>query len=126
MRDKQRDYSIEEWQSLTFDVKRDIWNHVWNCYSPEIGFKTKVEIVNHLVKTTKLDAIQYGIKCFGWGDYQLYVIVADSKTRVPSNFLDLTINKGILQNYTKDKKAIVKFNYGGLQEIDLTEKVKIM
>lgn len=124
--DKRQSYSLEQWQKLTLDEKRDIWNHVWDPYSPEIGFRTKSEIVNHLANTSKIDAIQFGIKSFGWGDYFLYVIVDDSKKRVPARFLDLPINKGVFQKYTDGKKALVRFGYYGLEEIDLTEKIQIM
>jgi hypothetical protein len=123
--DKRQFYNLEQWLKLSDIERYDIINHIWNPYTPIIAFKTKSEIVEHFIENTKIDANQYGIKSFGWTVYMIYVIVDNSKKRVPTKFLGLSVNKGVIINYTQDKKAIVKFGYGGSEEMDLSKKTNI-
>ena len=55
----------------------------------------------------------------------LYVIVKDSKTRIPKEFSDLPVNKGVIIERLDNYKAKVKFGYGGTTEVDLKDKMKI-
>jgi hypothetical protein len=126
MLDEREFYSLEKWKSLSLDEKREIWNHVWDPFHPQIGFITKSEIVECFVKNIKINALQYGIRSFGWYVYALYVVVEDSRIKVPEKFLDVNVNKGVFQKTIDKNKALVKFRYGGLTEIDLTDKVIIM
>lgn len=103
----------------------NIINYYWDVYNPSIGQKTKKEIVDSFIQTSKIPALQFGIKSFGWAMYMIYVVVENSRQRVPSNFLGIPINKGIVVNKDADNETIVKFNYGGTQKMDLTEKIVI-
>ena len=117
--------TFDEWNNLSFESKRDIWNHHWNPYEPEIGKNTKQAIVEQFANDLKADLEQVGIGSFGWTVYMLFVIVKDSKMRIPKTFSDVPVNKGVILEYLNENKATVKFGYGGTTEVDLTDKMKI-
>lgn len=125
MSDKRQFYKLEQWLKLSDIERYYIINHIWDPYDSSIAFKTKSEIVECFIKETKIDALQIGIKSFLWADYMIYVIVDNSKKKVPTKFLSLAVNKGVVIQKTRNKKAIVKFRYGGSQEIDLGKKKNI-
>jgi hypothetical protein len=125
MNKSDKDIGFKDWQKLTFSDKREIWNHYWNPYEPEVGLRTKQEIVENFISSTKIDGLQFGIGNFGWGVYMLFVIVDNSKIKVPKNFSDLPINKGIVKKWIDKTKIEVKFNYGGTTTIDLNDKIII-
>ena len=125
MSDSKKDIGFDDWEGLSFSEKREIWNHYWNPYEPEIGLKTKRELVEQFISSTKIDGLQFGIGNFGWGVYMLFVIVENSRIRVPKNFSDLPVNKGIVKKWIDKKKIEVKFNYGGIIRIELNDKIII-
>jgi len=122
---KTEEFSFTEWQELSYFDKREIWSHYWNPYKPEIGLKTKKEIVDNFIKSTGIKALQFGLKSFGWGVYLIFVVVEDSKIRVPKQFVDITVNKGIVKNKFDNNFAEVKFNYGGTSKVDLRQRIVI-
>jgi len=125
MKDINFEYNLQQWLKLT-DIERiNIINHNWDPYNPTIGQKIKGEIVNEFISKNRITARQFGLKSFGWTVYMLYVVVDNSRERVPSKFLGLSVNKGIIISKIVDNKAMVKFNYGGTLEIDLTERISI-
>lgn len=117
--------TFDEWNELSFESKSVIWNHHWNPYEPEIGKTTKQAIVEQFANELKVDFEQIGIDSFGWTVYMLFVIVNDSRIRVPKEFSDLPTNKGVIIDYLDASRAKVKFGYGGTVVIDLTDKMKI-
>jgi len=117
------DYNWKEFEKLNETEKRNIFNHIWDPYNPEIGYKTKLIIVEKFIECSNIPAIQFGIKSFGWNVYMIYVIVDNSKIRVPKNFASLPVNKGIISRKIDTEKSIVKFNYGGEMEVSLNEKI---
>lgn len=120
------DYNFDEWRILSFEQKREIWNHYWNPYEPKIGYETKRAIVENFMKTLKIEVLQCGLRSFGWYVYELYVVVNDSKIRVPKKFEDLNVNKGLLIRKIDDGNLVnVKFEYGGTLQIDLSQKIYI-
>ena len=119
------DYTFEKWQQLTYEQKRDIWNHYWTPYNPTIGYEAKKNIVENFIVTSKVKGFQFGLRSFGWEVYELYVVVDNSKIRVPKKFADLPVNKGVIIARIDDKLAKVKFDYGGTFDIDLTQKIFI-
>tara|TARA_R110000850_G_scaffold46160_1_gene116310 strand:+ start:134 stop:526 length:393 start_codon:yes stop_codon:yes gene_type:complete len=120
-----RELTFEEWNNLSMESKSDICNHHWNPYEPVIGEKTKQVIVEQFANELKIDFEQVGIASFGWTVYMLFVIVKESKMRIPKEFSNLPVNKGVILEYLNENKAKVKFGYGGTTEIDLTDKMKI-
>jgi len=120
-----KELTFEEWNDLSFESKRDIWNHHWNPYEPKIGEKTKQAIVEKFAEDLNVEFKQIGIGSFGWTVYMLFVIVEDSKVRIPKAFSDVPVNKAVIIEHLDSNKAKVKFGYGGIIEIDLTEKMKI-
>ena len=120
-----KELTFDEWNDLSFESKRDIWNHHWNPYEPKIGEKTKLAIVEKFTNDLNEDFEQIGIGSFGWTVYMLFVIVKDSKVRTPKVFSDVPVNKGVILEYLDAHKAKVKFEYGGKVEFDLTDKIKI-
>ena len=45
-----RDYTFEEWKALSYEIKRDIWNHYWDPFHPNIGKATRKIIINEFKK----------------------------------------------------------------------------
>jgi hypothetical protein len=125
MKLNKKDFLFSEWQRLSYSEKREIWNHYWNPYKPLIGYDTKKDIVRNFIEISNIDGLQFGLRCFGWEVYEIYVVVENSKIRVPKKFADLPVNKGLLINKINDSFATVKFDYGGTLDIDLTEKIFI-
>ena len=125
MKDINFEYDIGQWLKLTDSERINIINNLWDPYNPTIGQKIKREIVNEFISKTRISAHQFGLKSFGWTVYMLFVVVDNSRERVPSKFLGLSVNKGIIISNVVDNKAMVKFNYGGTVEIDLTERISI-
>ena len=119
------EYNLEQWKNLSQIEINKVVNHYWDPYNPSIGQKTKFEIVNCFIKETKIPAHQFGIKSFGWTVYMLFLIVENTNQSIPSTFLGLSVNKGVIVNNVADKKTMVKFEYGGTFEMDLTEKIRI-
>jgi hypothetical protein len=117
--------NLEQWEKLDEIQRNNIVNHYWDPYNPTIGQKTKKQIVDYFTRKLKIPGRQFGLKTFGWTQYMLYVIVDNSKQKVPSNFLGLAVNKGVIVNDSIAEKTTVKFRYGGATQIDLTKNVII-
>ncbi|KDN54951.1 hypothetical protein [Flavobacterium seoulense] len=126
MIDKDFEYDLIKWKTFSKEEKLKIINHFWDPYNPTKGQNIKMEIVNEFIDKFKINAKQFGIKNFGWNVYMLYIIVDNSKTKVPFEFLGLPINKGVIINKSNENKVIVKFRYGGKAEIDITKKIIIL
>jgi hypothetical protein len=122
----QLNLNFDDWQTLDKNAKIEIINNVWNPYKPEIGFKLKSEIVQNFVKLFADKGIQYGIANFGWGVYMLYIVVKDSKTRIPKEFSGLLVNKGIIKSKLEENEFVVKFGYGGTSKIKIDSEILIM
>ena len=125
MNQSNKDFSFNEWQQLSYSQKREICNHFWNPFEPMIGYDIKMNIVENFIKESKINGIQFGLRSFGWEVYEIYVVVGNSKIRVPKIFADLPVNKGLIINKINGSLAKVKFNYGGIIDIDLTRKIFI-
>jgi hypothetical protein len=125
MSDSKMDIGFNDWEKLSFSEKREIWSLYWNPYEPEIGSKTKLELVEQFINSTKINGLQFGIGNYGWGVYMLFVIVENSRIRVPKKFSDLPVNKGIVTKWVDKDIIEVKFNYGGTRTIELKDKIII-
>lgn len=120
-----RELTFDEWEDLSYESKRDIWNHHWNPYELKYGKETRISIVNAFADNLKIEFQQIGIGYFGWGVWMLFVIVDNSRIRIPKEFASIPVNKGIIIENLNDNVARVKYGYGGTVELDLTEKLKI-
>ena len=120
-----KDITFCDWQTLSPTEKCHIINNYWNPRAPQIGISIKHEIVDNFIKSISINGLQYGIKSFGWGAYLLFVIVQDSKTRVPKKYSDILVNKGVVKEWINNNHAKVKFDYGGTEVINLKEKIII-
>ena len=119
------EYNLEQWKNLDYKDILHAINHYRTPFEPNVGEKTKKEIIDEFISTVKFPALQFGIKSFGWYVYMLFAVVDNSRIRVPSKFMRLSVNKGIIISKTEDNKAIVKFGYGGTFEVDLSQKIII-
>jgi hypothetical protein len=121
-----KEYTFEEWSHLTFNQKRDIWNHFWNRYDNEKGIKTRQNIINAFKEAypelNKL-SIEIGFGYFGWDVGMIYVILEGSLIRVPSKFSDIHINKGKIKSKVNSKEIIVSWKrHGGSGNFHLDSK----
>ncbi len=111
-----KDYSFEEWQKLPFEVKRDIWNHYWNPYKPEIGKATRDVILERFKQCyPKLieKALGFGFDYFGWGVGCIYIVVPKPSIRVPREFASINVNKGVYYQRLDEETILVNWRYGG-------------
>ncbi len=119
------EYDLGQWEKLNDNERIRIINQYWDPYNPSVGQKTKTAIVADFMLKNKIAARQFGIASFGWTVYMLYVVVDNSRQRVPSNFLGLPVNKGVITCVSADNTTTVKFNYGGELVMDLTNNIVI-
>jgi hypothetical protein len=115
-----KEHSFDEWQELSFDQKRDIWNHYWNPHKPIIGKQTRDAIINEFKKEYPglvEGAISIGYGYFGWGVGSLFIIVPKSSIRVPSEFASVMVNKGVMVKRIDKKSIMVNWRYGGTKAI---------
>ena len=120
-----KDTELQKWLNLDEKSRLQIVNHTWNPYNPEIGFTLKTQIVEYFGDTFSEKVLQYGIKSFGWDVYMLFVIVEDSKIRIPQKFANLMVNKGVIKEKLEGNKYNVKFNYGGIRIVEIENKINI-
>ena len=121
MRDElKRDFTFEEWETLAFEEKRDIWNHYWNPYESNVGKKTRDSIISAFkIQHTQLceAAIDIGFGYFGFNVGCIYIVLENSKKKVPRHFSDVSINKGIVIDKKSNETYIVKWrDVGGTGE----------
>jgi hypothetical protein len=118
MINKFREYEFEEWLSLSNDDQIEIINKYWNPYEPEIGKKTRNEIIYNFKKSLEADLRFCEFRYFGFYASALFVIPKDSETKLGSDFAGLQINKGkILEE--NGNKCKVKWSLSGLEEMEL-------
>ncbi len=122
-----RDFMFSEWDALSFEEKREIWNHYWDPLDPNVGKKTRAEIISKF-KLEYQDisdqalGISYGY--FGFYTGAIAVIMKDGKVRVPRHFSDILINKGTVLEKIEDNKYLVSWrDVGGKSEFSLNNNV---
>ena len=111
-----RNFTYEEWEALPLEEKRGIWNHVWNPFEREIGKETQENLVRAFEeknKRIKESSLNIGFGWFGHYVACIYVLVADSRVRVPKHFSGLPVNKGVIKEKISDKEFIVDWSIGG-------------
>ncbi len=107
-----KEYTFEEWNNLSYENKREIWNHYWNPFKPEIGIKTRQSIINSFKSNypdISKQSFEIGFGYFGWYDGMIYVIIEKPSLRIPHDFADISINKGILISRINSKEIIVSW-----------------
>lgn len=106
-----KEYTYEEWKNLSLNFRRKIINQYWNPYLPEKGKETRQNIVEgFLLENPRLfKSFAVGIWWFGFYVVAIFVIVEDSKIRVPRKFCDIPVNKGILMERRSRTDWIVRW-----------------
>ena len=96
--------------------KREIWNHVWSPFDREVGKNTQeclIRAFEEKNKKIKENSIKIGFGWFGHYIACLYVLVSDSKLRVPKHFSDLPVNKGVVKKKLNENEFLVDWSIGG-------------
>ena len=121
MTDKFREYNFEEWLLLSEDDKRKIINDYWNPFKPEIGQKTREKIIQNFKEkiSDKIDYCEF--RYFGFYASALFVIPNNSKTRIPTSFAGLTINKGKIKEKLEDDLWKIKWTHSGTEELKINK-----
>lgn len=114
-----RDYSFLEWQELSASDKREIINHYWTPFHPEIGSKTRSEIIDEFKRTVgqKLDYCTY--RYLGFYATAIFVIPSDNSTRIPTEFAGIPVNKGKVEEKISDSLWKVKWRLSGKEEVEI-------
>lgn len=112
-----KEYTFEEWSQLSTKTKIEIWNHYWDPFNPEAGFKTRKAIIeafkSQYPKITG-HAVEIGFGYFGWYVGMIYVIVNKPLIYVPHSFSDFNVNKGKVIKRIDERNIIVSWReYGG-------------
>jgi hypothetical protein len=119
MMKNEKHYSFHEWKNLDSEAKGKIINQ-WDPYKNDTNHVTQNNIVNGFLKqysNNSSDFLTVGFGFFGWHVPCIYVIVNDSKIRLPQNFAGLFLNKGTVQNELGDNKFVIKWRYGGSKNL---------
>ena len=123
----ERDFTFDEWDKLSFEEKRDIWNHYWNPYEPHIGENTRSAIISRFKSEHKAiseAALAISYEYFGFGVGAITVVIEDKKIRVPKSFSDVLINKGTVLKRINEYRLLVQWrDVGGKFEYTLTKDV---
>ena len=112
----QRDFSFEEWESLSFEEKREIWNKYWNPYEPLTGERTRNEILEKFKEKNKKvleKSVSIGFGYFAHYVGCIYVLVENSDIRIPQRFSDISINKGVIKEKINETEYVVDWRIGG-------------
>ncbi len=114
--DLHRDFTYEEWCHLSFEEKREVWNHYWNPYEPDKGKSTRRAIIKAFCEAhpdITNSALEIGYGYFGWYVGCIYVITY-GKTKVPKRFSDVLVNKGtFVSNISEDTVHVHWRDVGG-------------
>ncbi len=120
----ERDYTFDEWDMLSSENKREIWNHYWQPYEPSIGKITRDAIIREFKNqhpNIAEKAIEIGYRYFGWYVGCIYVVVESANIRVPLEFSDVTINKGVVLDKKAGNTCVVKWRHCGKSDHTLGE-----
>ena len=116
-----RDYTYQEWVSLSDTDQSDIEQNYWDPYEESVGLKTRQAILNAFTNAypqLSSIAIAMGYKNVGWvGDMKaIYVIVKDSSIRIPKRFSSFHVDKGTVRKQYDKKTFLVDWrNFGGVK-----------
>lgn len=116
-----RDYTYQEWVSLSDNDQSDIQQNYWDPYEESVGLKTRQAIL-HAFKQANSQladiAIAIGYKNVGWnGDVKaIYVIVNDPSIRIPKRFCSFHVDKGtVRKQYDKETFLVDWRDFGGVK-----------
>jgi hypothetical protein len=114
-----KDYTFDDWINLDNDIKRDLVNHYWNPYEPNIGLKTRQNIIDSFKLAIKSELEYCKFRYFGFYAEAIFVIVKDPKVRLPRDFAGLVINRGKKLENLGDNIWLVKWNFSGKEKIKI-------
>jgi hypothetical protein len=114
-----KEYNFTDWINLSEDLKRDIQNHYWTPFEPEIGEKTRNLILDEFIRS-----IGEGFYLCEFGYFAHYVIGInyipnDSRKKVLNDFYGIIINKGKIIERACNDKIKVKWRYSGTERITI-------
>jgi len=118
---KQKNYTYQEWLELDEEFISEELRR-WTLYGRKIGKKTQSELVkgfNTEYSKIKAEVLTTGFDFIGWGSLIpcIYIVVSNSKIRLPNYFASLPLNKGIIQEKLEDDKYVIKWRHGGSKNL---------
>jgi hypothetical protein len=114
-----KNYSFTEWINLDSNQRQKLI-HNWNPYEKDANEKIQNAIVigfKNEFRNYIDDFLIVGFGFFGWNVPCIYVIVKNSKIKLPQHFAGLSVNKGIIQEVLEDNKFVIKWRYGGSKNL---------
>jgi hypothetical protein len=117
MKSYYKEYSFDEWASLSEDIRRDIINNFWTPFDPNIGKETRSLILEELKK--RIDS-NYFFCEFGYFSHYIIgikYIPVDTTKKVPKDFFGILINKGNIVDRIGQDEIKVRWRYSGMDII---------
>ena len=115
MKSHYKDYNFTDWINLSEDLRRDIQNHYWTPFEPEIGKKTRNLILEEFIKTIGKDFFLCEFGYFAHYIIGIKYIPNDSKKKVPNEFYGIIINKGKIIERISNEKIKVNWRHSGTE-----------
>ncbi|MCZ4696458.1 hypothetical protein DWB61_17500 [Ancylomarina euxinus] len=114
-----KEYNFTDWINLSEDIRRDIQNHYWTPFEPDIGKKTRGLILEEFIKTIDNEFYLCEFGYFAHYVIGIKYIPIDSSKKAPNNFHGIIINKGKIIERIEKGKIKVNWRHSG------TELIKI-
>lgn len=116
---KEMHYTFDEWMKLDSKSRRLIINE-WNPYQNDRKHETQSNLVagfKDQYSSISSNFLAAGFGFFGWQVPCIYVVVSDSKIRLPQIFDGFLLNKGIIKEEIGDHKFVIKWRYGSSKSL---------
>jgi len=104
-----RDYTFEEWRTLSTDEQWRVCVHFWNLFPPAQGRTTRNAIIRAFL------SLHPELKCadavgFGWRGHLvecIFVVLEDPAIPVPAMFCNFPVTRGLLHSKLVGEEWVV-------------------
>ena len=119
MKQHYKEYNLTDWINLSENVRRDIQNHYWTPFEPEVGANTRNLILDEFIRTIGEDFYLCEFGYFAHYVIGIKYIPYDSRKKVPNYFHGIIINKGKITERIGNDKIKVNWRHHGTELITI-------